>query len=240
MQEVVLEQMPVFVINLKKRPDRWEYASQEIAKAGFKDIRRFEAVDGKDAGSLRDAWAVHGNPRFNPRDGGFKRVVGKQGCCVSHLNLWKHIIDKHLVDGAVVFEDDVCFHPKWDSLSREYYDLTPKDYGMIFMGCQFLNSPKAILRRPIVSVPIYCTHAYIITYEGAKTLHNHILNHRDGVYTIDCMFKDFMSRKQFPCPFYCWNGTLHPTNAATHMKHGWVRRNGGLVFQKDVLGSDIG
>jgi hypothetical protein len=85
---------------------------------------------------------------------------------------------------------------------------------------------------------VYCTHAMVLTLEGARQFYQSLHSRRDGVYTIDNMFHDMQLQKTFPVPFYIWNARMFPCDSA-FMNKGWSRRNHGLVFQDEKLGSYI-
>jgi len=100
----------------------------------------------------------------------------------------------------------------------------------------------------ITNESVWCTHAYIITYNGAKKLLNSLLNwdyrnfiHNsrgntlNGLYIIDIMIKDIQNKslknKSYPFIWYSWNGTKYPCQFNTLPVIGNDSRNTGLVFQ---------
>ena len=85
-------------------------------------------------------------------------------------------------------------------------------------------------------VPVYCLHAYVITYKGAKHLYDLVMMSDIGVYTIDCMLLDKMIEDAFK--WYVWNGYKFYPNKLK-MSHQWSIRNHGLVYQDEVFGTDI-
>lgn len=230
-------QAPCFVINMDRCKERWDASFQRIQEAGFQNIHRFRAVDAKHD-SLSDAWHIHGSPTFDKNDEEFVSFPGKQGCMLSHLHLWKKIIDEN-IPVAVVFEDDVCFHGQWGSLAPRYYSYTPKDFDILYVGSQI----DYWIDGHIVQTPVFCTHAYIITQSGARIVYDLLLRDPNGVRTIDCMLIDHMKAcvfRQVQCPFqwYVWNGLKFPEREALIDRH-WAKRNTGLVFQDVSLGTYV-
>lgn len=227
---------PCFVINMDRCHGRYEFASQNAKKAGWVDIRRFRGVDAK-SDNLEVAWRMHGSPKFNPSDTEFVTYPGKQGCMLAHLNLWKHIIDNN-IELATILEDDVCFHYDWHTLAPQYYSITP-NYDILYLGSQL----DYLIQGEVVRVPVFCTHAYVITLKGAKILYDLLLNDANGVSTIDCMLIDYMKKAVFqgagaPFEWFAWSGLRFPDPTIQGHKE-WAKRNTGLVFQDPAFGTDV-
>jgi GR25 family glycosyltransferase involved in LPS biosynthesis len=229
---------PCFIVSIDRCIDRYTFAHENVTKAGFKNIKRFKGVDAS-VDNLDEAWVRHGSPRFNETDKEFVHEwKGKQGCMLSHLDLWKGIIENKL-DRVTVFEDDVRFHSNWSSLAPQYMKHTPNDYHILYLGSQI----EAPVHTPIAIVPVYCTHAYVITYEGAKHLYNFIMTQPEGVHTIDIMFYNHMWKKMYnpsynPFVWYVWNGNILPDSYKTN-DPSKQKRNQGLVFQDDIFESEV-
>lgn len=238
MKDFLLLEAPAFLISLDRQPTRYASASERVSAAGYVDVRRWAAVDGKQENALESGlaaeWAVHGSPKFDPRDTWFADLslghTHKQGTVLSHLNLLKHIID-NAIPLANVFEDDIVFHKDFATLAPAYYGATPKDYDMLYIGhhCGY-GAPYHIL-----SVPVYCTHAYVITLAGAKILYNRMINDPVGMRAIDCQINDFMVQAYMnKVPFlkwYVWNAEFFPDpTASKHPNSG--HKDMGLVFQE--------
>lgn len=209
--------------------------------AGFKDIRRFRAVDGAVDQELIEGWAAHGNPPFDPARTEFVTYKGEQGCALSHLNLWKHIINNE-IEMSVVFEDDVYFHKDWSTLSSRFWKSTPPppEWDILFIGNQMeLSAPGDILR-----VPTYCTHAYCITLAGARRLYNLYLTYPGGVCAIDCvmietMWRTFQDLTPYAFKWLVWCGQNYPDPRAIGCDPNWAKRNTGLVFQDPIFGTFV-
>lgn len=231
---------PAFVVNMDACADRWAAVRPRLEAAGFGDLRRWPGVDARKGEELQAAWAAVGWPRFDASDAEFVSYPGKQGCLLSHVALWRHILEAGL-PVAVIFEDDVEFHARWAELAPKYYAATPTDWDALYLGSQidyFGGVPSHIMRTPV-----FCTHAYAVTAAGARRLLSTVLDSPRGVRTIDCMLIDAMKASVYfntACPFqwYAWNGTLAPDPAATRDAK-WAKRNSGLVFQDAAMGSFV-
>jgi len=220
---------PCKVINLAKNPERWKTSETRIRQAGFTKVERFNAIY-KD--KLEENWKLLNTPVIaSEKDKCFVEFTGKQGCFLSHMFIWKDIIEKK-IPYTTIFEDDILFHQQWTSLAPEYFKNTPNNYDILYLGAQFEMASDF----HIDNVPVYCLHAYVMTYEGAKKLYNMVLNNSEGVYTIDCMLLDFMKKAQFN---WCvWNGyKFYPPTI--QMNKYWAVRNHGLVYQDDSFDTDI-
>jgi GR25 family glycosyltransferase involved in LPS biosynthesis len=223
-----------FVLNLDRCADRLATSLARIGDAGFTNVQRYRGVDAFCKKELEEAWKHHGSPSLNPNDVEFLQHVGSQGCSLGHYGIWEHIIQND-IPYAVVFEDDVEFHKQWHTLAPLYWEKTPKDFDILYMGSQFDGS----LSEEVGVVPVYCTHAYIITQNGARKLYDTCLRRNDGTWTIDSLLLWEMKRPD-PRAFswYVWNGTMHKDERAN--KHpAWAIRNSGLVFQDADFGTLI-
>jgi hypothetical protein len=230
---------PAFVVNLDSRPDRLAATTEALRDAGFSDLRRFPAVDARDQQRLERAWKACGSPPFAAWDSGFEAVPGKQGCFLSHVALWQEILDLNL-PFACIFEDDVVFHRHWAQLAPTAFTFTPQDYYLLYMGNMIITPGPGLVRQ----TPVYCTHAYVITREGAARLRPLLLDDPEGVGSIDIMLyrQQQLAVEQparRPFTWYAWNGTRFADGKASAYQE-WANRNTGLVFQDFEVGTDIG
>jgi GR25 family glycosyltransferase involved in LPS biosynthesis len=227
---------PCFIINLDKCPERYEYSCNNIKKAGYLNIERFRGVDAK-KDDLNAEWAKHGTPKFDPEDTEFDVYIGKQGCMLSHLNLWKHMINNN-IKVATVFEDDVCFHKDWERLAPAYMNITPSNFNLVYLGGQI----DFMMEGNVIMTPTFCTHSYIITLEGASKLYDLLTTCPKGVRTIDCMLLEIMKQVLIHnldvFTWYTWNATMFPDPFAL-ADPDWAKRNNGLVFQDPKFESDV-
>jgi GR25 family glycosyltransferase involved in LPS biosynthesis len=242
---IIFEQH-AFIIHLSRMKERKQYVIQNIKNAGFMDITLFEGVDGQNRESVQEELDKIGNPLLDTLR------PGAIGCLLSHLKLYQHIIN-HKIEVSTIFEDDVHFHPEWKTLCHEFYKLTPKDFDIIYIGNQldssFVKDPMSDL---ITTEPVYCSHAYIVTLEGAQRLYDCILNkdmqHEKGLLAIDVMIRkmqeEYQTKELKPFRWYSWNGTRYPcihNQIVIHNKviSHYTVRNTGLVFQNTDFISQI-
>jgi GR25 family glycosyltransferase involved in LPS biosynthesis len=192
-------------------------------------------VDAKND-DLNKAWSVHGSPKLDPSDHKFldlKNHPYKQGNILSHMSIWKHMIDND-IPWAFTCEDDIVFHKDWKTLAPAYFNATPKNYDLCYVGHHCgCGRPYNILK-----VPVYCNQATIVTNEGAKKIYHQILNDPNGVRTNDCMLYDYMIKSlQNPAQeifnWYAWNAEMFPDKTAN--KHPQkLDLDVGLAFQENL------
>ena len=235
---------PAFVIHLERDQEsevRKDFFTKNINDAGFTDMRIFDGVDGRDKAAVEDIISMFGITKIC-----WEVSKGQLGCMFSHFKLLKHIIDNQ-IPIATIFEDDVHFHPQWLELSAEYFSETPKDFDVIFIGNTLDGLIFGKKVKKVNTEPCDCTHAYIVTLEGAKKLLNTCLNWRydlfnhpshkvEGLYNIDIIIKYMQHlinsniiKRTFT--WYCWNGTEYPCDSNRLPLKGNDTRNCGLVFQ---------
>merc|ERR1719161_1794265 len=109
-----------YCINLDRRPERWEFMKQQFMRLQL-PVNRFRAVDGAqiDVPKLAEQGIIDAEvlPRYRlPNDQklfGTDLTDGAVGCALSHMQIWRDIIEKNGATGAdgwfMVIEDDCEF-----------------------------------------------------------------------------------------------------------------------------------
>ena len=102
--------IPVFCINLDKRPERFKkFSAQPGAKALLTNIQRFPAIDGTTIDPLKsDKIALQ--TKYNilhktRRSHGEINTLGAIGCSLSHYGVWQKFLEGK-ADYCLVLEDD--------------------------------------------------------------------------------------------------------------------------------------
>jgi len=140
-----------FVINLDRRPDRWErFQSQFPVDWPFALPERWSAVDG-------EAVEV---PEW------FGAGAGAWGCLQTHVAIWWAQVENEW-DSVLVLEDDAVFCRDAVQIMQQTMDLVPDDWDQVYFGGQHLDTND---RAPEVAVQdklCRCrytnrTHAYAI------------------------------------------------------------------------------
>jgi GR25 family glycosyltransferase involved in LPS biosynthesis len=230
---------PCFVINMDRCINRWNIAKSRIHIAGFVNVERIRGLD-KDTDDLDTVWQTeHGAPHLLHLDN-FDQNRGKQACALGHYQIWQRMIRQN-IPYAVVFEDDVLFHRNWHEYAPQFWENTPRDFHVLYMGSSFdIRAPNLIMQAPC-----YCTHAMVITLEGAKKMYDICLKHPDGTWTIDIMLRKYMENtynlpESQRLSWYVWNGwpVMDPV-AIRSPKWQDRLKNSGLVFQDETMGSFV-
>jgi GR25 family glycosyltransferase involved in LPS biosynthesis len=154
----------IFIINLDRKPERYKYVTDQLDILGITGYHRFPATDG---------FKIDSNKM--EIDGVSKKLIDKgkglAGCASSHIRMWKYIADNNL-GWTLVLEDDAHFHPRFKQLFPKYWRHVNTDARIVFPGyCSQVETTNT----PVLSNNVGCTHAYLISAEGARHLLNNIL-----------------------------------------------------------------
>src|SRR3989442_3393968 len=164
-----------FVINLKKRNDRWKTINDKFKNTNLK-LERWDAVYGKELSS----------EYINQHTTDFCRNFcsnGMIGCWLSHYNLWKHIVNNNL-DNVLILEDDAEPINEYNNKIQGVLASIPGDYDLVYLGCMGSCSVSGHMYTKIIygkenknyneklMIPTrpMCTHAYLLSNKGAKKL----------------------------------------------------------------------
>lgn len=144
----MLQQHKVYVINLDRRPDRWETVSKSLHRAGFLDVERVSAVDGQKINSAQLQKLVHpsvfphlGQVRARHEDLG---SVGAVGCYLSHYKVWSMVAQSN--QPAIVVEDDLLCHPLLDEFTLTQDPSELQHYDLVLLAGQ-VREPHLIRNR---------------------------------------------------------------------------------------------
>lgn len=191
--------LPIFIVNLERRPDRKETMINKLNNIGIKNYEFINAVDGKKLPD--DLSDVYDEKKAVEIHRAMRRT--EVACSLSHLNIAKIIVEKN-IDYAIVLEDDVNFMQGFKELVKSF-ELESNKFDFLLLGNfssnQFFNGKLKVTNTPdtivdprgiiyldkkeftIGGIPIHkphhtsCTlnyihgsHAYIISNRGARKL----------------------------------------------------------------------
>jgi GR25 family glycosyltransferase involved in LPS biosynthesis len=163
----------IVVINLDRRPDRWERCRTRLAAASLARCERFSAVDGRALDlAVRDRSFVH--PAALAALGGPLREhvdmsIGAVGCFLSHLRVWSAISSDGVASRVLVFEDDAEPTEEFNAWSAEEQSTlltrVPSDFDLLLLGCNVVGDLACPTMVPGVRRIFYfnATHSYVIT-----------------------------------------------------------------------------
>jgi glycosyl transferase family 25 len=165
-----------FLINLDRRNDRLERI-KTFSNFLPSDLQRVSAYDGKDLIITKRLRSFCKNCDYAMRPG----VIG---CALSHLKLYKNLLEDEIVDGYLIFEDDVS--PSVDFLPKLYRAFSiiqneNKIPDLIFFSS--ISKPNREIKEGIFQKNsreqidedfIGGTGCYYISKKGAKTTFDYI------------------------------------------------------------------
>jgi GR25 family glycosyltransferase involved in LPS biosynthesis len=177
------DEVPVKVLNLDRRPDRWARMVGVLREAG---LRRYQRVAARDGRALRAADAELG--LFRANHFGWRR--GVVGCALSHIGLWRGLAASPDAGVAwLILEDDVGlgsdFLVQWSRRVDEVGQVDP-GWDLLFLGLTVWEPEvTAVASGPMPPVPNVLprverltrpprraagTHAYVLRRAGAWKL----------------------------------------------------------------------
>lgn len=163
--------MKTYVINLKKDEDRRNHIAGQCRGVNL-DFEFIEGVYGRALTSeeLRRVYSPKKAQRTQCRE----LVLSEIGCALSHIAVYRRIIEEG-IPFALVLEDDVvlpaCLPSILSSLERLSWLETP---AVILLSPGLGDSKKNVALLPGYTVAPYrqgfFTHAYVVTMAGARAL----------------------------------------------------------------------
>jgi len=199
-------------------------AENYIKKHGFQQVFYVNVPVINKKFNLENAWEFIGfeSPQL---DESLKKDFEGQKNTIYHLMILKYVI-QNSIDKAIILEDDIEFHPDFKALAPIYYEYSPTEYDIIYMGSK--NVDETNLSEIVIDIPIKGNHAYIITLEGAKKLF-HILISQPIFKFEDTLYNQMIINKHeriIPLNWYVWNENIFDK---LHSK-----KQLGLVYKKQI------
>lgn len=145
--EVEEKEIPIKIVNLKRRPDRREECISKMSAAGISESE-YEFVDAVDGVNVVPTPKL--KRLFQGNDFGSRR--GVIGCALSHYQLWQALLADSAHEFYVIMEDDfeLCPHFK-RAIHAMHDDFINRD--VIFMGYHMFeekrNAVKHIYNREL-------------------------------------------------------------------------------------------
>lgn len=165
----------IFMINLKRRPERREKMERLFDEIGI-EAEHFPAVDGKELSTER---LLEMGVRFLPgyEDPYHHRAMtmGEIGCFLSHYNIWVMMVRKQLKE-VLILEDDIRFEPYFRQNAVRILNQARNaaQYDLIYFGRKRLkeeSEPAVENADNLVHAGYsYWTLGYVISLQGALKL----------------------------------------------------------------------
>lgn len=182
----------VYVINLKRRPDRLQHITDQFIKINAK----FNLID-----------AVDGNLVLtNKLVGNGWNYKGVTGCAYSHKKVYLDAI-KNNYDNILVVEDDNVFSDTFNEKFKLFFNQVPKDWDMLYFGGNHQIKNKAINVNIEKISHTLTTNCYAIKTKHLPFLLEHLPEKTEDLkYPIDILLT--LLQQKFNCysfkPKICW------------------------------------
>jgi len=145
---VLPDSIKSFVINLKINPDRLRFVDRQLKRVKIK-YQRYEAIYGKELDIdklVEDKTIV---PDLKEKA---KLHRGSIGCYLSHVDVWKKILDDPDCQIGLIFEDDAII---MNNIIPSIYDAlnsVPADWDLLYLGSYKLRGKniKNKFIKPVV------------------------------------------------------------------------------------------
>jgi glycosyl transferase, family 25 len=171
--------LPVIVINLPHRTDRWEALSSRMSGIGLDKLVRAQAVEGARL-PVSQIVALLRAPAIDIDQAPRSHLTLTRpaiGCSLSHLAVWRWVIEND-VTRVLVFEDDAAPASHFDpGCFRAVMASIPEDAGMVFLGRIIMNGMAEKPNGADLARIYYFngTFAYLITPAACRTLMRRLL-----------------------------------------------------------------
>ena len=160
-----------YLINLERRPDRLErfMKTYEQSDMGNIPLTKMNAVDGSelDISKVPLSEVARGELKQIETTGfrskHYQLTRGAIGCYLSHVKVWRDIVDNNYRHG-LIFEDDVNVPSDLNTKIDSTFKNIPKDWDMVLFGfhckdCENLKKYRKVNRFILL-------HCYAISYSG--------------------------------------------------------------------------
>lgn len=181
----ILNNYPIFIINLKDNLERRNYINFLMCKMKVNyNLLMVDKIDYETYNKLGKK--------------NIKTDKNKLGCIVSHLFCIKLCIDSNY-NKFIILEDDIIFHKQFNELCT--LDLLNLDFDMLMLGaCDFnLNNNKQLIHTHFNNLYIYKpnrqalgAHANIYSISFAKTFYEFKM--KTPIFEFDADFKKFYQK----------------------------------------------
>lgn len=161
----------IYLINLDRRPDRLGRFMNSLDNSDMKDMKvlRMNAVDGSEIDISRVPLSETAKGELKQiettgfRSKHYQLTRGAIGCYLSHVKVWKDIVEKGHKNG-LIFEDDVTLPENMHERMINSMKGVPDDWDVLLFGfhckeCKNMKNYRKVDRFILL-------HCYAISYSG--------------------------------------------------------------------------
>jgi len=164
---------PIYIINLERKPERYQYVKQQLDNMGLTNYQRWLGVDGFKT-DKEDILKVGISEDL------YNKGKGLAGCAASHAQVWKHLVDTK-ADWTLILEDDANFHPHFLQLFTKYWQQVPTRAKIVYVGHCCGEEEEKKSKTSIIETGVMCNHGYMLSWVGAKYLLDNLTPLKDPV-----------------------------------------------------------
>jgi len=187
-----INKIPVFCINLDRRPERYDLFSKQRGVAEL-NIQRVSAVDGAAINPVKSPY-ISNQTKINilhktRRSHGEIDTIGAIGCSLSHYSVWKRFLQSD-APHCLVLEDDAQVRHGLTELVKEASTGVP-DFDVWLLSYKLYDKTLLPVGQDAWKSPVnfWGTSAYIVSRAGAKRL-------MEDFFPIECHLDKYMCLKQ--------------------------------------------
>lgn len=166
--------LPVVVINLPHRTDRWRAVSRRLSAVGLTKLIKAPAVDGTRLPDDQIAALLGKSAKIIDADPSSHLTLTRPaiGCFLSHLAIWRWMLETSL-PRVLILEDDAVPAAHYDPARlRSVVTSLSEETEMVFLGCMIMGGLADRPERSKLARLYYFngTFAYLITPLACKAL----------------------------------------------------------------------
>jgi GR25 family glycosyltransferase involved in LPS biosynthesis len=168
--------IPAFCITLERRPDRWKRFQDQSGIKGLQ-LQRFLGVDGKTIDIKTDERVATLTKRNiitkSRRSHEELDSIGGVGCALSHIAVWKWMVDNNQ-PVCLIFEDDAVVPPNFvdraNACIKGSLLQDPKQWDIWLLGGKW-DDMSRIPNSNLIRIEAFVLfHSYVLTLDTAKRL----------------------------------------------------------------------
>lgn len=173
--------LPIFLINLERSPERRQRMRLSLGKLGI-NFEIFPAIDGNLLSSETLGKSYNPGEAFSKL--GRALHLNEVGCCLSHMGIWQKMVEEKLPE-VLILEDDITILPGFHSILARRREWLPQKWAVVNLAHDIATPLPLYQISGDFEEPIYhfCTFegivsrtsAYLVSFEGARSLLEHVL-----------------------------------------------------------------
>ncbi len=178
MSHWTIDSIPSFCITLERRQDRWRRFQDQPGIDGL-NLKKFIGVDGKTIDIKNDERVTTLTKRNiltkSRRSHEELDSIGGVGCALSHIGVWKWMVDNNQ-DLCLIFEDDAVvpdsfIHNVNGCIDKSIILKNYKNWDLWLLGGKWGDLSRIPNEPHAVRIGEFALfHAYVLTLHGAKRL----------------------------------------------------------------------